>query len=113
MNIATSDEVRGAYRQGEVAIIQLFVWLIQELQTQQYPLNKNSKKCSKSHSSDGFKKTYTLKKNGSRNSGGQNGLILSAVGIALPRGRTSVVSSRLFIMHLVGHPLFLPLVLLD
>ena len=42
MNIHTRDEIRAAYRQGEEAIIQLFEWLIQELQAQQDRLNKNS-----------------------------------------------------------------------
>jgi transposase len=59
MNIPTRDEIRAAYRQGEEAIIQLFEWVIQELQAQQDRLNKNSKNSSKPPSSDGFKKTHT------------------------------------------------------
>ena len=70
MNISTRDEIREAYRQGEEAIIQLFEWLIQELQAQQDRLNKNSKNSSKPPSSDGFKKHRTKS---TRKSGGQKG----------------------------------------
>ena len=54
MCIPTRDEIRAAYRQGEEAIIQLFdylVWEVQtlqdQLQTLQDQLNKNSKNSSK------------------------------------------------------------------
>ena len=75
MNIPTRDELRGAYRQGEEASIQLFERLIQKLQVQQDRLKKNSKNSSKPPSSDGFKKhrTKSTRKNGSKKSGGQKG----------------------------------------
>ena len=53
MSIPTRDEIRAAYRQGEEANIQLFDYLVWELQTLQDQLNKNSKNSSKPPSSDG------------------------------------------------------------
>ena len=42
MCIPTRDEIRAAYRQGEEATIQLFEYLIWELQALQDQLNKNA-----------------------------------------------------------------------
>ena len=75
MCIPTRDEIRAAYRQGEEATIQLFDYLVWELQTLQDQLNKNSKNSSKPPSSDGFKKprTKSSRKPGNKKSGGQEG----------------------------------------
>lgn len=79
----TRDEIRAAYRQGEEATIQLFDYLVWELQTLQDQLqalqdqlNKNSKNSSKPPSSDGLKKTPRTKsqrKPGNKKNGGQEG----------------------------------------
>jgi len=79
----THDKIRAAYQQGEEATIQLFDYLIYELQTVQDQLqalqdqlNKNSKNSSKPPSSDGLKKTprtKSLRKPGNKKNGGQEG----------------------------------------
>jgi len=82
MRRPTRDEIRAAYRQGEEATIQLFdylVWELQtlqdQLQTLQDQLNKNSKNSSKPPSSDGLKKprTKSRRKPGNKKNGGQEG----------------------------------------
>ena len=75
MHTPNRDEIHAAYQQGEGAIVQLINQLIQELQTLQDQLNKNSKNSSKPPSSDGLKKprTKSRRKPGNKKNGGQDG----------------------------------------
>jgi len=75
MHTPNRDEIHAAYQQGEGAIVQLINQLIQELQTLQDQLNKNSKNSSKPPSSDGLKKprTKSQRKRGNKKNGGQDG----------------------------------------
>nr|QNO44451.1 hypothetical protein OHDJCCFA_00008 [Methanosarcinales archaeon ANME-2c ERB4] len=75
MHTPNCDEIHAAYQQGEGAIVQLINQLIQELQTLQDQLNKNSKNSSKPPSSDGLKKprTKSQRKPGNKKNGGQEG----------------------------------------
>ena len=61
MHTPTHEDIHTAYQQGEEAIVQLIGQLIQELQTLQDQLNKNSKNSSKPPSSDRLKKTPRTK----------------------------------------------------
>nr|QNO44625.1 hypothetical protein ALDOFIIM_00004 [Methanosarcinales archaeon ANME-2c ERB4]QNO44934.1 hypothetical protein DMHHAFJO_00005 [Methanosarcinales archaeon ANME-2c ERB4]QNO46297.1 hypothetical protein FKGNILIC_00004 [Methanosarcinales archaeon ANME-2c ERB4] len=75
MHTLNRDEIHAAYQQGEGAIVQLINQLIQELQTMQDQLNKNSKNSSKPPSSDGLRKprTKSQRKRGNKKNGGQEG----------------------------------------
>ena len=86
MHTPNRDEIHAAYQQGGGAIVQLFDQLIQELQTLQDQLNKNSKNSSNPPSSDGIKKPRTKSQEiaGQQKNGGQEG----HVGRTGTRGRT-------------------------
>jgi len=55
-HLPNSDEVRAAYREGEEAVVLLFVGLVAKVQELEARLNKDSHNSSKPPTSDGLKK---------------------------------------------------------
>jgi transposase len=87
MQLPDQDKIRGIYRQGEQAVIELvagLIMIVQEqmvyieelgrvIQEQQNQLAKNSSNSSKPPSTDGYRKPVSLRKTGDKKSGGQPG----------------------------------------
>ena len=69
------DEVRAAYREGEEAVVQLFIGLVARIQELEARLNKDSHNSSKPPTSDGLKKgrKHGLRHTSGKKSGGQAG----------------------------------------
>jgi transposase len=69
------DEVRAAYREGEEAVVLLFMRLVSRIEELEARLNKDSHNSSKPPTSDGLKKPHThgLRHKSGKKSGGQAG----------------------------------------
>jgi transposase len=69
------DEVRAAYREGEEAVVRLFMGLVARVQELEARLNKDSHNSSKPPTSDGLKKPHKhgLRHKSGKKSGGQEG----------------------------------------
>ena len=74
-HLPKSDEVRAAYREGEEAVVLLFIGLVAKIQELEARLNKNSHNSSKPPTSDGLKKPpkHGLRHKSGKKSGGQMG----------------------------------------
>ncbi len=70
-----SDEVRAAYREGEEAVVKLFMGLVARIEELEARLNKDSHNSSKPPTSDGLKKgrKHGLRHKSGKKSGGQEG----------------------------------------
>jgi len=69
------DEVRAAYREGEEAVVMLFMGLVARIEELEARLNKDSHNSSKPPTSDGLKKPHKhgLRHKSGKKSGGQEG----------------------------------------
>ncbi len=69
------DEVRAAYREGEEAVVKLFIGLVARIEELEARLNKDSHNSSKPPTSDGLKKgrKHGLRHKSGKKSGGQEG----------------------------------------
>jgi transposase len=69
------DEVRAAYREGEEAVVRLFMVLVARVQELEARLNKDSHNSSKPPTSDGLKKPHkhSLRQKSGKKNGGQEG----------------------------------------
>lgn len=74
-HLPTPDEVRAAYREGEEAVVMLFMGLIAKIYEVEARLNKDSHNSSKPPTSDGLKKGHKhgLRHKSGKKSGGQEG----------------------------------------
>jgi transposase len=74
-HLPNSDEVRAAYREGEEAVVLLFIGLVAKVQELEARLNKDSHNSSKPPTSDGLKKPpkHGLRHKSGKKSGGQMG----------------------------------------
>ncbi len=74
-HLPTADEVRAAYREGEEAVVILFMGLVARIQELEARLNKDSHNSSKPPTSDGLKKPpkHGLRHKSGKKSGGQEG----------------------------------------
>ena len=74
-HLPNSDEVRAAYREGEDAVVLLFIGLVAKVQELEARLNKDSHNSSKPPTSDGLKKPpkHGLRHKSGKKSGGQMG----------------------------------------
>ena len=75
LHLPNSDEVRAAYREGEEAVVLLFIGLVAKIQELEARLNKDSHNSSKPPTSDGLKKPrkHGLRHKSGKKSGGQEG----------------------------------------
>ena len=67
-HLPNSDEVRAAYREGEEAVVLLFIGLVAKIQGLEARLNKDNHNSSKPPTSDGLKKP---RKHGLRHKSGK------------------------------------------
>ena len=74
-HLPNSDEVRAAYREGEEAVVLLFIGLVAKAEELEARLNKDSHNSSKPPTSDGLKKPpkHGLRHKSGKKSGGQMG----------------------------------------
>jgi len=73
--LPTPEEIRAAYREGEEAVVSLFMELVAEIQGLKARLNKDSHNSSKPPMSDGLKRLpkHSLRHKSGKKSGGQEG----------------------------------------
>jgi transposase len=73
--LPTSEEIRATYREGEEAVVLLFMGLVAKVQELEARLNKDSHNSSKPPTSDGLRKPpkHSLRHKSGKKSGGQEG----------------------------------------